>query len=186
MSVVMEPEARFRVLFESTYPTLRRYARNRGLSGQDAEDLLAATYEVAWRRFDRVPAGQESIPWLLTVAVNHLRNRQRKLSRERKLVERLAAPDLAPPGPEAGVVDWRELRRALDSLSRLDRELVLLVAWDELTPAAAAAVLGLTPGAARTRLHRTRARLATLLNEAEQTHDAQVVPGTTSTRRQGQ
>jgi DNA-directed RNA polymerase specialized sigma24 family protein len=82
------------------------------------------------------------IPWLLTVALNHLRNRQRKLSRERKLVERLAAPDLAPPAHEAGVVDWRELRRALDSLSSLDRELVLLVAWDELTPAAAPAVPG--------------------------------------------
>lgn len=179
----MEPEARFRALFESTYPTLRRYARNRGLSGQDAEDLLAATYEVAWRRLDRVPAGQESVPWLLTVALNHLRNRQRKLGRERKLVERLAARELAPPAREAGAIDWSELRRALDSLSSLDRELVLLVAWDELTPAAAAAVLGLTPGAARTRLHRTRGQLAALLNEAEPTPDAQVVPGTTSIRR---
>lgn len=126
------------------------------------------------------------IPWLLTVALNHFRNRQRKLSRERKLVERLAAPDLAPPAPEAGVVDWRELRCALDSLSSLDRELVLLVAWDELTPAAAAAVLGFEAGTARTRLHRTRARLAAPLNKAEQTPDAQVVPGTTSIRRQGQ
>jgi len=182
----MEPEVRFRVLFESTYPTLRRYARNRGLSGQDADDLLAATYEVAWRRFDRVPAGQESIPWLLTVALNHLRNRQRKLRRERKLIERLAAPDVASAAPEGGAVDWRQLRRAVDSLSSVDRELVLLVAWDELTPAAAAAVLGLTPGAARTRLHRSRARLAGLLNEAEQTPDAQVAPGTTSTRRSSQ
>src|ERR1700734_2651328 len=87
----MESETRFRELFESTYPAVKRYARHRGLSGQDLEDLVAETYEVAWRRIDRVPAGEAAIPWLLTVALNHLRNRRRKLHRDRLLVERLAA-----------------------------------------------------------------------------------------------
>jgi RNA polymerase sigma-70 factor (ECF subfamily) len=40
---------------------------------------------------------------------------------------------------------------------------VLLVAWDGLSPSQAATVLGLSATAARTRLHRARARLAELL-----------------------
>lgn len=156
----MEPETRFRELFESTFPVLKRYARHRGLSGQDVDDVVAATYEVAWRRLEDVPAGEAAVPWLLTVALNHLRNRRRKLHRDRRLLERLVEPDqLRVQEPNAADHDWSDIRRALDRLPRVDRELVLLVAWDELSPSEAATVLGLTPGAARTRLHRARARL---------------------------
>lgn len=158
----MEPERRFREMFVSTYPALCRYARHRGLSGQDVDDLVAATYEVAWRRLERVPAGEGTLPWLLAVALNHLRNRRRRLERDRRLVERLGAPEQASSS-ETGGYEWREIRHALDRLSRTDRELVLLVAWDELSPAQAAKVLGLSPGAARTRLHRARTRLGALL-----------------------
>lgn len=159
----MDAEARFRALFEATYPTVARYARHRGLAGHDAEDLLSATYEVAWRRLDVVPSGQGALPWLLTVAHNLIRNHRRRVVRDRALVERLPAPEHVPPPREPGGLGWQEIRRALDALSDDDRELVLLVAWDGLGPAQAAAVLGLTPAAARTRLHRARTRLADLL-----------------------
>jgi hypothetical protein len=35
----MERETRFRVMFEATYPAVARYARHRGLSGHDVDDL---------------------------------------------------------------------------------------------------------------------------------------------------
>ena len=159
----MSPEARFREMFDATYPVVARYARHRGISGDDLEDLVSATYEVAWRRFDQVPAGDEALPWLLGVALNHLRNHRRRLARDRGLLERLPAPE-PMPGPSTPGVSWREIRAALERLSATDRELVILVAWDELTPAQAADVLGLTPGASRTRLHRARVKLAGLLN----------------------
>jgi RNA polymerase sigma factor (sigma-70 family) len=160
MDEVMDAEARFRALFEATYPTVARYARHRGLAGADADDLVAATYEVAWRRLDVVPAGEGALPWLLTVALNQLRNHRRRLLRDRALVERLPPPEHAPPPREPLAVGWREIRQALDALSDDDRELVLLVAWDGLSPGQAAGVLGVTPAAARTRLHRARSRLA--------------------------
>jgi RNA polymerase sigma factor (sigma-70 family) len=59
------------------------------------------------------------------------------------------------------------LRRALDCLSDRDRELLLLVAWEQLTPADAGAVLGLSSTAARTRLHRARARAQAALQASE-------------------
>lgn len=159
----MDDEPRFRALFDATYPAVVRYVRHRGLSGDDAEDLVAATYEVAWRRLDAVPGGEQTLPWLFTVALNQFRNHHRKLIRERALLERLPAPGFAAPASELPDVSWSDIRGALDALSAKDRELVLLVAWDELSPAQAGSVLGLTPVAARSRLHRARARLATRL-----------------------
>lgn len=156
----MDAEARFRALFDETYPAVARYARHRGLSGHDAEDLVAATYEVAWRRLDAVPSGEQALPWLLTVALNQSRNHYRKLTRERAFLERLPAPASGAPPSELANISWRDIRGALDALSTKDRELVLLVAWDGLSPAQAGTVLGLTPVAVRSRLHRARARLA--------------------------
>jgi RNA polymerase sigma factor (sigma-70 family) len=174
MSVVMEAEARFRSLFSETYGTVERYARHRGVSGADLDDLVAATYEVAWRRFDRVPDGEQAVPWLLAVARNHLRNHRRRLVRDSGLLERLPAPAPTPGiGTDALIIrEWREVRRALAALPAADREIVMLVAWDELTPAQAAVVLGITPGAARTRLHRARMRLAATLDEPPDTDRA--------------
>jgi RNA polymerase sigma factor (sigma-70 family) len=159
----MDQEVRFRALFQATYPAVARYARHRGLTGPDAEDLVAATYEVAWRRLDVVPLGEGALPWLLTVAHNHLRNHRRRLARDRALVGRLPPPEHVPPASESVAPGWREIRRALDALSDDDRELLLLIAWDGLSPGQAATVLGLTPAATRTRLHRARGRLADLL-----------------------
>lgn len=143
-------------------------AGHRGLAGQDLEDLVSATYEVAWRRFDAVPFGDAALPWLLTVALNHLRNHRRRIERERRLLERLPPSEAAPDAVDRlsrGGYDWREIRHALDRLSSRDRELVLLVAWDELSPADAGVVLGISAGAARTRLHRARVRLGDLLGQ---------------------
>jgi RNA polymerase sigma-70 factor (ECF subfamily) len=52
-------------------------------------------------------------------------------------------------------------------LGEEERELLLLVTWDELSPSEAAKVLGLSPLAARSRLHRARRRLRGLLEEHE-------------------
>ena len=114
----MDAEARFGALFDETYPAVARYARQRGLVGPDAEDLIAATYEVAWRRLDVVPAGDAALPWLLTVSLNHLRNHRRREARDRALVERLPLPGQAAPPPEPGVAGWRDIRRALDASPR--------------------------------------------------------------------
>lgn len=171
----MDAESRFRVVFDATYPALARYARHRGLSGHDAEDLVAATYEVAWRRLDVLPAGQEALPWLFTVAQNQLRNRHRKLTQERELLNRLPTPVGAEPPAEPSEISWRDIRAALDGLSADDRELVLLIAWDGLSPTQAGSVLGIKAVAARSRLHRARTRLAAQLEINHKPRDASPV-----------
>jgi RNA polymerase sigma-70 factor (ECF subfamily) len=152
-------EERFRVLFETAYPALRRYATNRGLSEADADDLVASTLEVAWTHLDDVPA-IEPMPWLFAVARNHLRNRRRTNARRSELIA-LAPPAAAPVDSTAtAVVGPAAIRNALEQLDEEDQEILRLVAWDGLTPAQAAAVLGCGAIAARSRLHRARNRLA--------------------------
>jgi RNA polymerase sigma factor (sigma-70 family) len=162
--VVMSREARFRALFSDHYPVVARYVLARGYQPADADDLISATFEVAWRRLDTVPGGREAVPWLLTVARNLSRNAHRKARRDLAVVDRLAAVEPAWDATDVGDrAGWAELRRALGRLKAVDRDLILLVAWDELTPSEAGRVLGLRPVAARSRLHRARQRLAELL-----------------------
>lgn len=157
----MDPETRFRAVFDLAYAPLCRYARHRGLTGPDAEDLVAQTLEVAWRRIDDVPA--EPLPWLYAVAQNLWRNQTRKDRRRRDLLARFRPPPSAAPCEDAAALGPGVLRAALASLSGSDQEVLRLVAWDGLTPAEVAVVLGCTPVAARARLHRARSRLAARL-----------------------
>ena len=161
----MSDESRFRGLFDRTYPAVARYAYNRGHRGPDAEDLVSATFEVAWRRLHDVPDGDQATPWLLAVARNLSRNADRRARRQRILFESLAEPeDVAARGEvEDSIAARQQLLGALAALKEIDRELILLVAWDGLDAVRAGEVLGLRAGATRSRLHRTRNQLAGLL-----------------------
>jgi RNA polymerase sigma-70 factor (ECF subfamily) len=84
---------------------------------------------------------------------------------------RRAARNATAPGPDAvdpwQAVDQRldaaalapALRTALADLPPEERELVLLISWEQLTPTEAAAAVGIPAGTARSRLHRARGRL---------------------------
>jgi RNA polymerase sigma factor (sigma-70 family) len=157
----MDREARFRALFDTAYGPLCRYARHRGMAGADAEDLVAQTLEIAWRRIDDVPMA-DPLPWLFAVARNLWRNQVRQVRRRSEILARYRVPAPAacddPAGLEPGV-----LRAAMAALSEADQEVLRLVAWDGLTPAQVAVVLGCTAVTARSRLHRARTRLAARL-----------------------
>jgi RNA polymerase sigma factor (sigma-70 family) len=161
----VDPETRFRALFDRAYPPLSRYARHRGLTGPDAEDLVAQTLEVAWRRLAEVPE-DDPLPWLYAVAHNLWRNQARRDRRRRDLLARFRPPRPPEAGGDPAALDPGALRTALASLSEGDQEVLRLVAWDGLAPAELAVVLGCGPVAARSRLHRARARLAARLGIA--------------------
>src|ERR1700733_6056659 len=160
----MEPESRFRALFVGAYPALGRYARYRGLSKTDVDDLVSSTLEIAWRKLDQVPQ-DDPLPWLYAVARNLLRNHRRSDHRSAALLERLPIPEPHPAPSEPNDLGAASLREALAALEENDQELLLLVAWDGLSPSQAAVVLGCTAVAARTRLHRARKRLAAQLGD---------------------
>jgi RNA polymerase sigma factor (sigma-70 family) len=147
------------VLYERHARAVFRYlARRAGPSA--AEDLLSEVFVAALDGRTRVVAHDSgsALPWLYGIAMNVLRRHFRQGA-----AHWVAAEDR---GMDWDAVDARldaeakrgELRSALSVLSDRDRELLLLVAWEGLTPAEAAEVLGIGKVAARSRLHRARRR----------------------------
>lgn len=161
-------EAGFRKLFDATYPALAKYARHRGLARDDAEDLVASVYEVAWRRVDVLPEGTEALLWLYVVAFNQLRNLRRRAQRDRELTTRIPVPNVVSPPIEPDESGVEDIRRALESLGDSDRELILLIAADGLTAAQAGVIIGCGVVATRTRLHRARKRLVAVLESGHE------------------
>jgi RNA polymerase sigma-70 factor, ECF subfamily len=158
----MDREARFRAVFDAAYGPLCRYARHRGMAGADAEDLVAQTLEIAWRRIEDVPTA-DPLPWLFAVARNLWRNQVRQVRRRSEILARFRASPPAAACDDPAQLEPGVLRAAMASLSEGDQEVLRLVAWDGLTPAEVAIVLGCTAVAARSRLHRARTRLAARL-----------------------
>jgi RNA polymerase sigma-70 factor (ECF subfamily) len=163
-------DSRFEDAYRTCGSAVLGYTLRRCASREDALDVVAETFAVAWRRRDDLPPdAAEARPWLFGIARLCLANAARSRRRAGRLGQRLAEEFAGTPLPDPvalseGRAGGRDLREALGRLSPDDRELVTLVAWEGLTPAEAAASLGLTPGAARVRLHRARTRLRTELD----------------------
>lgn len=157
-------EAAFEKLFRANHDKILAYALRRAHPG-DAEDIVAETFAVAWRRFDAIPP--DPLPWLYGVARRTLANSRRTTRRRAHLTSRLAA-DLGSssrtdPDP-ADRLDATAMRAALDALMERDREALMLVAWEGLDHRRAALVLGISPETFAVRLHRARRRLQTELD----------------------
>ncbi|MFD8567825.1 RNA polymerase sigma factor [Streptomyces sp. NPDC059639] len=128
-----------------------------------ADDLLAETWLRAYTGRHGYDAARGSArAWLFGVARNVLSAHWRGVAQESR-----GTPGEGAHGDPWEAVDDRldasalapALRRVITELPSVERELLLLVAWEQLTPAEAAEVLGVPAGTARSRLHRARARL---------------------------
>jgi RNA polymerase sigma-70 factor (ECF subfamily) len=146
----------FVALYERFYDEVLRYARRR-VAEDAARDIVADTFLVAWRRPDAVP--ENALPWLLGVARNLVANESRRRMRAERLTRRIVAEPRVAQVDLTGQPGESPVTRALASLPAGDREVIALVAWEELGVAAAATVVGCTPGAFAVRLHRARRRL---------------------------
>jgi RNA polymerase sigma-70 factor (ECF subfamily) len=155
--MTLEAEKRFRTVF-AHLGAVTSYARRRG--SKDADALAAEVMTVAWRRLADVPA-DDPLPWLYATARNLVLAEARRSAQATSLHE----PERVSEPPEPPELD-PDLSRALRSLSRFDREALLLVAWEDLTPSQAAKALGINPAAFRVRLLRARRRLRASLDQA--------------------
>jgi RNA polymerase sigma factor (sigma-70 family) len=142
---------RFEEVAPGLVEPLRRFLARR-TDAATAEDVLAETLLVCWRRAADLP--DEPLPWAYAVARNCLRNAQRSARRQERVAARLAAePAHVDPPEDAALAD------ALGRLRPDDAELLRLWAWEQLTPVEIATVLDITANAASIRLHRAREKL---------------------------
>jgi RNA polymerase sigma-70 factor (ECF subfamily) len=166
---------RFERMFRSHYADVVRYAVRR--VGQDAaQEVVAETFLVAWRRLDDVP--EHALPWLYATARRVVANELRRRHRAERLDDRVAARGRSSAADLADIVaDQVRVQAALDGLLERDREVLRLTAWERLTVAEAAQALGCSVAACKVRLHRARRRLAALLGAADPAAETLVPQG---------
>ncbi len=155
----LEVPAAFVQVFDRHGRAVHAYLARR--AGAAADDLFAEVWLQALRarhRYDR--RRDDARPWLYGIARNVLRAHWRSAARG------VGAHGGAAHDPWSDVdaqLDARRaaphLRRALASLPDADREVLLMVAWEGLTPAEVAAALSMPSGTVRWRLHRAKASL---------------------------
>ncbi len=158
---------RFEVLAPGLVEPLRRYLARR-TDAATADDVLAETLLVCWRRLEELP--DEPLPWAYGVARNCLANARRGERRRARLAARISVVDppaaAGPDGPDGTDGVDGELGEAIARLRSEDAELLRLWAWEQLTPAEVARVLGITPNAVSIRLHRAREKLRAELRKS--------------------
>ncbi len=157
-------QVKFRALFDAYHGAVRAYAVRR-VPVDDVEDVVAEAFVSVWRRRADSPSHDE-LSWVLGMARGAVANRRRSRMRWDALRVRLAMQprDLGGDGEEPERV--LAIRAAMASLRERDREVLMLVVWDELTHAQAAAVLDCSVSAVGVRLHRARVRLKAQLGHA--------------------
>jgi RNA polymerase sigma factor (sigma-70 family) len=160
-------EETFRRLYGAHFDAVLGYALRRTVRAQDAADVTAETFLVAWRRLAHVPDEPDVRPWLYGVARRVLANHRRGDRRRTVLGERLRKELVAAvPDTSDDVVQRADVDAALRRLSPRDQELLELHLWEGLEPREIAEVLGLAAVVVRPRLSRARARLRELLLDA--------------------
>jgi len=164
-----EPEA-FAAVFDRYYPRIHGYLARRLGQGL-ADDLASETFLIAFAGRNRYDVAHvDARPWLYGIASNLIARHYRAEQRRYRALAR-AGVDQISEG-HADRIDTRvdaqahraAIATALAEISAAERDVLLLVAWAELTSEEAGQALGIPAGTARSRLHRARRQLRAVLD----------------------
>ncbi|MFI6517441.1 RNA polymerase sigma factor [Spirillospora sp. NPDC050679] len=168
-----DPE-RFAALFERHHAEIHRYAARR-IGTAAADDVVAETFLAAFRRRRAYDLARlDARPWLYGIATTLVARHRRAEVRYLRAVARTGVDPLPEPMAErvvsrvAAQEGERELARALAGLNRGDRDVLLLVAWGDLSYQEVAHALDIPIGTVRSRLSRARRKLRAALGAAEE------------------
>ena len=144
-------------------PRLRRYARAMLGDRAAADDLVQDTLERAWSRYALWRAGSDLRAWLFSI-MHNLRVDQ--LRRPSVPTHSIDEDDFEVPtrATQADRLEVRDLESALRQLPDDQREVLLLVALEDLGYVEIASTLGIPVGTVMSRLARGRERLRLLMD----------------------
>jgi len=165
-TVDMARKARFEAIWAEHSLKVRAYCMRR-VASHDADDVAAEIFLVVWRRIDEIPPAPKTLLYIYGIAGKVVSNHTRSFRRRSRLDEKLRNLGVAPPVDPALLVvqssDDAEVASAVRNLSRRDREIVMLYAWEDLPRDDIAEIMGMTRSAVDQRIHRSYQRLARAL-----------------------
>lgn len=169
-----EPE-RFALLFDRHAAHIHRYLARR-LGAQAAGDLVGETFLAAFsRRRQYDPARRDARPWLYGIATNLVGQHRRDELRRYRLQQAVPAePALPCPADRvaarvAAAAVRQQLADAVAALPAADRDVLLLIAWEQLRYDEVAVALGIPVGTVRSRLNRARTKVRAALGDCDPT-----------------
>lgn len=169
-----QPEA-FALLYDRHAAAIYRYVTRR-LGDAHADDVVAECFLAAFRRRDRYDLDRlDARPWLYGIAARVIGRHRRT---EVRLLRALARTGVDPVGEDhadrvdgrvAAAAMQRELAAVLSRLAEPDREVLLLIAWADLSYAEVAEALAIPVGTVRSRLSRARKKARAALEGQDPT-----------------
>ncbi len=155
-------------------PNLRRYARALVGDRYAADDLVQDTLERAWNKFHLWRPGSDLRAWMFAIMhnvfVNQVRSRRSEIERT---MEEL--PEIAVRATQSDLLELADVERALRGLPDEQREVLLLIAVEEMTYDEASRSLAIPVGTVMSRLSRARERMRRLIAGAQQAVPLKVV-----------
>jgi RNA polymerase sigma factor (sigma-70 family) len=159
-----DPE-RFAALFDRHHRPIHRYVARR-LGTQVADDLVGETFLIAFQRRGTYDLSySHALPWLYSIATSLVARHRRDEERYLRALRRTGADPLPEPiadqvtGRVVAQEQERRLAGALAGLSQGDRDVLLLVAWGDLSYEETAQALSVPVGTVRSRLHGARRKV---------------------------
>jgi RNA polymerase sigma factor (sigma-70 family) len=147
-------------------PRLRRYARALVGNRVEADDLIQDTLERAWSKFTLCRRTSDVGAWLFSIMHNlHID----RLRRPKLAIEALGdeAMEVSVRGEQDDALAVRDIDAALRLLPDEQREIVLLVALEQLTYDEVAKTLRIPVGTVMSRLSRGREKLRAMMEGAQ-------------------
>lgn len=157
----------FRELVDVWHAPLWRYLHGMVGSPHLADDLVQEVWIAVMRGLPRLRQPERFTSWMFTVArrtvTDHLRHRYRAPEAPLEGLEEVAV--VVADDELSGVLTTMQIDAGLSELPALEREVLILYHLDDLPLAACAEVLGVAPGTVKSRLHRARRMLRSVLAE---------------------
>lgn len=156
----------FTAFYRDNYWMVVGVALRRVDSPDDAEEIAAAAFRVAWERHS---SGEDvNVPWLYGVVRNLVGNEYRRRNRQAALMHRATDELRGGGGPDPSDDTSERAERLRDIVAKLPekhREVIEMAYWDELPGQTIADYLGISAGAFHTRISRARDALRRLIDE---------------------
>jgi RNA polymerase sigma-70 factor (ECF subfamily) len=120
----------------------------------EAEDATQEAITKAWRNLGRLRDRAQVRPWFLSVVANQCRNMRRT-----RWFRTIRLPEFFQPSAAPADLERLDIERALARLPMADRQILFMRYYLDLSVEEIAASLGISPSAAKGRIHRAAHRM---------------------------